>query len=58
MIPVAHIEDLSKGKIWAATAPDRRRSKRQKDLADIARIFEVAPELRSRVPAELLTKLL
>jgi hypothetical protein len=37
---------------------DRRQSKRQKDLADIARIIEISPELRSQVPAEFLSKLL
>jgi hypothetical protein len=42
----------------AALDADRRQSKRQKDRADIARIIEVSPELRSRVPAELLSKLL
>jgi hypothetical protein len=36
----------------------RRQSKRQKYLADIARIIEVSPELRSHVPAELLSKLI
>ena len=57
-LPVACIEDILQGKIWAAMDPSRRQSKRQKDLADIARILEVSPELRSRVPAELLGKLL
>jgi hypothetical protein len=57
-LPVARIEDILQGKIWAAMDPERRQSKRQKDLADIARILEVSPELRSRVPAELLAKLL
>lgn len=57
-LPVARIEDILQGKIWAALDSDRRQSKRQKDLADIARILEVSPELRSRVPAELLSKLL
>jgi len=57
-LPVARIEDILKGKVWAALDPERRRSKRQKDLADIARILEVAPELRGDVPAELLAKLI
>jgi hypothetical protein len=46
----------------AALDADRRQSKRQKDLADIARIIEISPEvsaeLCSRVPAEFLSKLL
>jgi hypothetical protein len=57
-LPVARIEDILKGKIWAVTDTTRRKSKRQKDLADIARIIEVSPELRAEVPAELLSKLL
>ena len=57
-LPVARIEDILQGKIWAAMDAGRRQSKRQKDLADIARILEVSPDLRPRVPAELLTKLL
>ena len=56
-LPVARIEDILQGKIWAAMDADRRKSKRQKDLADIARILEVSPSLRSRVPGELLAKL-
>jgi hypothetical protein len=57
-LPVARIEDILEGKIWAAMDPDCRQSKRQKDLADIARILEVSPELRGRVPKELLARLL
>src|SRR5215813_7716550 len=34
-LPVAGIEDILQGKIWAALDRDRRQSKRQKDLADI-----------------------
>ena len=57
-IPVARIQDILQGKIWAVMDSDRRRSKRQKDLADIARILEVFPDLRRHVPAEILSKLL
>lgn len=56
-VPVARLEDVLQGKIWAALDPTRRPSKRQKDLADIARLLEVAPELRARVPAEVLARL-
>lgn len=56
-LPVARMEDVLQGKIWAALDPTRRPSKRQKDLADIARLLEVAPALRARVPAELLARL-
>ena len=56
-VPVAHPEDLLQGKVWAVTDDTRRPSKRQKDLADIARLLEVFPELRQRVPQEVLSRL-
>jgi hypothetical protein len=56
-LPVAAIEDVLQGKLWAATDPSRRPSKRLKDLADIARLLEVAPHLRPLVPPDVLTKL-
>jgi hypothetical protein len=46
------------GKVWAALDPGRRPSKRQEDLADIARLIEVRPELRSAVPSEILDRLI
>ncbi len=58
VLPVAHIEDLLQGKVWAAQDPQRRASKRQKDLADIARLLEAEPSLRSRVPSQILDRLL
>jgi hypothetical protein len=54
---VADIEDVLQGKIWAAQDPERRTSKRQKDLADIARLIEAEPALRARVPQDLLARL-
>ena len=57
-LPVASVQDVLQGKIWAASDEQRRASKRQKDLADIARLIEAYPELRSRVPESLLGKLL
>jgi hypothetical protein len=51
---VAAVEDVLQGKIWAASDPDRRETKRRKDLLDIARIVEAFPHLRERVPASLL----
>jgi len=56
-VPVARLEDVLLGKIWAALDPARRASKRQKDLADIARLLEVAPDLKAQVPAEILARL-
>ena len=57
-LPVASVEDVLQGKIWAALDSERRGSKRQKDLADIARILENYPQYRSRVPKEILERLL
>jgi Nucleotidyl transferase AbiEii toxin, Type IV TA system len=56
-LPVASLEDILQGKIWAALDPGRRPSKRQKDLADIARLLEGYPHLREKVPAEILARL-
>ncbi len=56
-LPVASLEDLLRSKIWAALEPERRVSKRLKDLADIARLLEAYPELRAAVPAEILERL-
>jgi len=56
-LPVASMEDLLRGKIWAAQDSTRRGSKRQKDLADIARLLEAYPDLRVQVPAEILARL-
>jgi hypothetical protein len=57
-LPVAALEDVLQGKVWAALDETRRPSKRQKDLADIARIVELRPELRSHVPQEIVARLL
>lgn len=58
MLPVARVEDVLQGKIWAVLDPTRRASKRQKDLADIARLLEVYPDLRVHVPEAILVRLL
>lgn len=57
-LPVARVEDVLDGKIWAASDPARRASKRQKDLADIARLVEAYPQLGERVPGSLRAHLL
>jgi len=57
-LPVARLENVLQGKVWAVSDPARRPSKRQKDLADIARILEAYPALREHVPADVLSKLL
>lgn len=57
-LPVATVEDVLQGKVWAVLDPERRGSKRQKDLADIARILEKYPDLRTQVPQEIRARLL
>jgi len=56
-LPAAGIEDVLDGKIWAAQDPAQRASKRRKDLLDIERLLDALPELRSRVPSEILDRL-
>jgi hypothetical protein len=57
-LPVAAVEDVLQGKVWAAQDPKRRPSKRQKDLADISRLLEAHPGLRESVPQDLLDRLI
>jgi hypothetical protein len=42
---VASLEDVLQGKLWAHSDPEKRASKRQKDLADITRLVESNPEV-------------
>ena len=57
-LPVASLEDVLRGKVWAVLDPTRRASKRQKDLADIARLLETYPKLRAQTPEEVLKRLI
>jgi len=50
---VASLDDVLRGKVWAYTDQTRRRSKRQKDLADILRIIEIYPQLKAKLPPSL-----
>jgi hypothetical protein len=50
---VGALEDVLQGKIWAHLDEQRRRSKRQKDLADIIRLIEAYPDLLHRIPARM-----
>ena len=50
---VAALEDVLAGKVWAYRDPQRRKSKRQKDLADILRMVEAHPEIKGRLPPEI-----
>ena len=53
LMRVASLEDTMSGKIAAYSDPQRRPSKRQKDLADIARLLEAHPALLSLVPESI-----
>jgi hypothetical protein len=50
---VARLGDILQGKVWAYTDKERRKSKRQKDLADILRIIEAYPDLEESLPHNL-----
>jgi hypothetical protein len=50
---VASLDDVLQGKVWAFMDDTRRRSKRQKDLADISRIIETYPELTTKIPQKV-----
>lgn len=54
---VARLEDVLQGKLWACQDPARRGSKRQKDLADIARIVEAHPALLADLPESVRKKI-
>ncbi len=56
-LPVASLEDVLQGKIWAASDPEPRRTKYRKDLLDIERILEAHGELRARVPEAILRQI-
>jgi len=56
-LPVATIEDILQGKIWAAQDPARRPSKRRKDLLDIERVADAYPALRAQIPPVILDRL-
>jgi hypothetical protein len=50
---VASLENLLMGKIWAYLDDERRKSKRQKDLADIMRLVETHPHLYNILPENI-----
>lgn len=58
VMPVATPQDVLQGKVWAVLDSTRRASKRQKDLADISRLLEEFPSLRTHVPDTILAQLI
>ena len=57
LLRVASLEDTFKGKILAYQDPERRASKRQKDLLDIMRLVEAHPKLKKLLPAKVARKI-
>lgn len=55
-MPVACLEDLVQGKLWAATDPACRASKRAKDEADLVRLCESYPKVIDLIPRGLIAK--
>ncbi len=53
LLRVASLEDTLRGKMKAWSEPERRQSKRIKDLADIARLVEAHPRLWNLLTDEL-----
>jgi hypothetical protein len=56
-IPVAKLEDIMRGKLWAWKDSDRRPTKRKKDELDLMRIAEAYPELQVHLPHEITAQL-
>lgn len=57
LLRVASLEDTLKGKMKAWADPERRQSKRIKDLADIARLIEAHAELWTLLSEDLKARL-
>ena len=53
-VPIACLADLVQGKLWAATDPARRASKRAKDRADLIRLCESHPQVIALIPPMLI----
>src|SRR5437773_4279630 len=56
-VPVASLENVVRGKIWAWSDPNRRLSKRKKDELDLIRIAEKYPEVRKLMPPAITSQL-
>ena len=52
-LKVAKLEDVLLGKLWAYQDEERRKSKRQKDLADIMRLVETHQHLYDLLPKQV-----
>lgn len=52
-VPVASLENIVRGKVWAWADEKRRLSKRKKDELDLIRILEAYPESSNLIPVEI-----
>ena len=52
-LKVASLENVLQGKVWAYQDEERRKSKRQKDLADIMRLVETHKHLYDLLPQSI-----
>src|SRR3989440_4505644 len=57
LVPVASLENLVRGKVWAWGDLKRRLSKRKKDELDLIRIAEKYPEIRRLMPPAITNQL-
>src|SRR5206468_6085238 len=58
LVPVAMLENIIRGKVWAWPDAERRLSKRKKDELDLIRIAESRPDLRHLIPVEIANQLI
>ena len=56
-VPVAKLEDIVRGKVWAWEDERRRPTKRKKDELDLMRIGEAYPQLRHSIPKGIVSQL-
>lgn len=56
-VPVASLENLVRGKVWAWRDAKRRATKRKKDELDLLRIAEAHPQMRAMIPGEITAQL-
>jgi hypothetical protein len=57
-LPVASLQDVFQGKLWAWSDPARRPLKRRKDELDLLRLAEAWPELSTQLPESLQNELM
>jgi hypothetical protein len=56
-VPIATLQNITRGKVWAWQDMKRRLSKRKKDELDLIRIAEAYPEMRRLIPKEIIEQL-